>query len=116
MYGYKATPSRPNHNVFLNVMRDGDMGDMWGTAMAYGFAMCDMMYDKGLGYLIPNSLGYRPAMGGADTEAYEWFEVNSQFAWLKDLYGQDVALAQAVFALRCLDRLLDWLKDAGKDY
>lgn len=120
--------SRPNSNYVLQVMRDGDFDDPWGTAMAWAFAVAES-----LTYVaedIPSELEFRPALAGAVIESYEdatvleylGYDVNTDDDGnIVDIVRRprhDFAerLAAVQFAGRCLARYLDWCRAAGLDY
>lgn len=126
---------RPNANPILDMMRDSDWDDPWGTAIAWAFSACDVLYDADPN-AIPAGLEYRPGMGGPEVpgavedvedlswetcQVWEWLHATSVETDPIDLpYWEDAGFraraAELRFALLCLDRYLDWLKAAGKDY
>ncbi len=112
LYGgvHVGTPARPNANPVLALMRDDDMDDPWGTAMAWAFAVCDYLYHVALCDDIPDSLGYQPAATrrGAGYEEESWPEGALVEAGLDTF-----TLIQAATVL---SRYLDWCKEAGRDY
>ncbi len=112
LYGgvHVGTRGRPNANPVLALMRDDDMDDPWGTAMAWAFAVCDYLYHVALCDDIPDSLGYQPAatIRGAGFEEDGWPEGALVEAGLDTF-----TLVQAATVL---SRYLDWCKEAGRDY
>lgn len=114
LYGgvHKGTRKRPNANPVLDAMRDDDLGgDPWGTAMAWGFAVCDYLHHVALADdAIPAGLGYRPAA----TRVGEGFDDDSWPEGYLIEMGLDTYTLSV--AARCLDRYLDWCKAAGVDY
>lgn len=136
---------RPNKNYILSVMRDGDMADPWGTAMAWGFACAENL--AAIGADVPSELEYRMSIAGPCIESYEDFEVAEFLGlvrpateeetqdWLSghacaggyetdhglfivdtDRDVDDSKVAEVTFAARCLHRYIDWCRQAGKDY
>lgn len=136
-----GTLTRPNANRILAMMRDDDFSDPWGTAMSWGFAVCDVLYDADPN-MVPASLEYRPAMAGPEVPtgsaelelhrvsvedipsetAMVWQYLHQTDArYADDLpYWSDPTFEararELVFAAKCLDRYLDWCKAAGRDY
>jgi len=112
MYGgaYWGDPGRPNANPILAAMRDDDMSDPWGTAMAWAFGVCDYLHHVALCDDIPEGLGYRPAATvrgeGFDDESYP-------DATIVNMGLDNLTLIRAA---QILDRYLDWCKAAGRDY
>jgi len=113
IYGgvHRGTRLRPNANPVLDAMRDDDLGhDPWGTAMAWGFAVCDYLHHVALCDDIPAGLGYSPAA----TVRGEGFEEEGYPEQYIVEMGLDTYTL--VTAAKCLDRYLDWCKAAGRDY
>jgi hypothetical protein len=141
-----GTRLRPNSNPILDMMRDSDWDDAWGTAMGWAFAGCDVLYDADP-YMVPTGLEYRPGMGGPEvpngsgtpephriTLADLSYETVAVWCWLHNVsetdpvasdadalpYWEDPAFRERAEVLRtalvCLDRYLDWCKAAGRDY
>lgn len=103
-----------------------DDGDPWGSGMMWLGAACDLLAIIGEGHLIPESAGYRPGGLPSLDEVYwqadHWTEdggadVDSNLADLGSAYRvgritpDDLALAA-----RILDRYLDMVRAAGRDY
>lgn len=58
--------TRPNANVVLDLMRDGDVGhDPFGTAMSWAFAVAEVLHDADPN-MVPAELGYSPSIAGAE--------------------------------------------------
>ena len=88
-----------------------DGGDVWGSAMGEGFALCDWMtFELWAGDLIPESLGYTPSMCGADEEDYMWQTIVELWP-TSGLTAEDVA-----DYLVHLNALLDECRALGFDY
>ena len=47
-----------------------DSGDLYGCLMSYGFALCDYATDNGIP--VPAALEFQQALGGSDTESYDF--------------------------------------------
>lgn len=133
-----GTLTRPNSNPILDMMRDADMGDPWGTAMSWGFAVAEVLCDADPSE-VPSVLGYRPGMGGPDVpfmshdgeemayhpEHVDW-ETNQVWDYLHQshaeapIYWDDPTfegrVRELVTAALCLNRYLDWCRAAGLDY
>lgn len=129
-------------NAILAMMRDDDIAhDPWGTAMAWGFAVCDVLYDADPNE-VPAYMEYRPGLGGSEVPTsadkpevhrfalmdvpYETGQVwgylhNTDAQYADDLpYWDDPTFAGRVcelrYAARCLHRYLALCKAAGRDY
>lgn len=99
-------PKRPNANLILDAMRDGDTYDMWGLAMAWAFACNENLYYFG----EETSPHYSPSPLGACIVSYEDLEV------MRMILDKEVSIEQVKFAAKCLDRYTAWLDDAGLSY
>ena len=140
-----ARKNRPNKNHILAVMRDDDFSDVWGTAMAWGYGVGEVLYDADPN-LVPASLDYRPSLAGPEVpngyaEPHRItvkdipFETAQVWCWLHNLdesepdshpdpddlpYWEDVDFRkraeELVIAAKCLSRYIDWCKLAGHDY
>lgn len=138
-----GTRMRPNANPILDMMRDGDTADMWGLAMAWGFAICDVLFDADPNE-VPAELQYTPSMAGPEVPngrdephritlkdvpyetSHVWEYLHNFEAYVNEPdadslpYWDDPTFAGRVaelrFAGRCLHRYIDWLRAAGKDY
>ena len=86
-------------------MRLGDMYDGFGNCMSWWFALCDYM-EFDISEPTPADWGYRSAMGGADTESYEY----QTFQELKPDAGDCLAIGSF------LEKYYNLLVAAGKDY
>jgi hypothetical protein len=90
-------------------MRDDDMSDPWGTAMAWGFGVCDYLHHVALAD-VPAEMGYTPAAtargDGFDDESYP------------DAMIVEAALDTytLTMAAKILHRYIGWCKAAGRDY
>lgn len=140
------TRERPNANPILDMMRDDDMGDPWGTAISWAFSACDVLYDADPN-MVPGEVKYRPGLGGpevpngsGEVDPYRITlddlspETATVWCWLHNVspeeptssdadtlpYWSDPGFAGRAEELRtailCLSRYLDWLRDAGRDY
>lgn len=89
---------------FLYSVRSCFDGDSWGACMLAFFGLADYMHHKG--YSIPREWQFRPAMGGPDTDNY-------QFCECKRLR---LSALQCRRLGRILYRWMEILKARGKDY
>lgn len=140
-----GTLTRPNANHILNIMRDDDLSDPWGTAMAWGFAVAEVLYDADPN-MVPPELGYRPGIAGPEvpngmdepnriTLRDIPYETAAVYCWLHSIdemadpealdvntlpYWSDSSFDRRAeelrFAAKCLHRYLEWCKAAGRDY
>lgn len=98
-------------SLILDAVREGDTSDMFGLGMAWLFAICDY-----LTFVVhaptEGEWGYRPAMGGADDQAYEYRELVDMFDGV-DPADQEKMLRHAGIVL---DRLVNMCRLAGTDY
>lgn len=117
-----STNGRPNKNYILQLMRDGDMGDPWGTAMAWAFACAETL--TVLGVEIP-ALDYQPspyvrveAPENYYPESYEDMAVWEFLDAISEVWDLDqlARISEVQQACKILDRYLDWCKLAGRDY
>jgi hypothetical protein len=108
-----GTRARPNANYILAIMRDDDLSDPWGTAMAWQFAVCENL--AAMGSDVPYTVGYAAGAGGPVIESFEDFEVHA-YLMGEDTDAPEPRIAEVERAAVCLDRYLDWCKAAGKDY
>lgn len=94
---------------YLSDLWDGN--DLWGSAMAEGFALCDWLtFEAEAGAEIPAELGYRPAPGGAETDSAMWEYVCAGYD------SEAFTVADVVDYLPLLNRFLDACKAHGLDY
>lgn len=137
---------RPNRNPVLDMMRDDDMGDPWGTAMGWGFAVCEALAAAEEWHRIPADIGYRPSMAGpladpddhptsyllehygqpralTDDEQTDYLAGHTSYARATEteegvtvLDFTEDQLTELETAAKCLTRYLDWCKRAGRDY
>ena len=102
-----------NHKVSLSLaLGDSwDGGDVWGSAMAEAFALCDWLaFELDARDAIPDASGYRSSPLGADDDSYEW--ANLLEMWPDaGLTPEDVGEY-----LVLLNALLDECKSLGLDY
>jgi hypothetical protein len=93
--------------------------DPWGTGLLVAGAIADVLYvEHGE---IPESAGYRPPMMGSFTRADLTYNAVSgendlQADLLQMLDNEAVTMADLEHAMRVLDRYLDLVKLAGRDY
>lgn len=108
--------SRPNRNYILAVMRDGDMDDPWGTAMAWAFACAESL--AVLGEDVPAELEYQPSpfVKVEDPDSYEPESYEDETVWEYLQTGGQTGVRHVQFAARCLHRYIDWCRQAGRDY
>lgn len=109
-------------NPVLTLMREDDLkGDPWGTAMAWGFAVCEVLYAAG--EVVPGELDFRPSplVRVSDAVPEEWPDSDvwhllhrTEGHWVEPGYGASVAELQA--AARVLARYLDVCLAAGLGY
>ena len=137
--------SRPNKNHILAVMRDQDFTDPWGTGMAWGFAVAEVIYDADPNG-VPTSLQYQPSIAGPEVpngsaEPHRItvkdipYETAYVWCWLHGLdesdpdnhpdpedlpYFEDpdfrTRLAELVTAAKCLHLYIELCRQAGRDY
>lgn len=107
-------------NLILNLMREDDIAhDPWGTAMAWGFAVCEVLYAAG--EEVPRTLDYLPSPYVAlSTERPEefpdcvvWDALHDASAWVS---GTTISVEDVQYAGLIIGRFLDWCKLAGRDY
>lgn len=117
-----GTKVRPNSNPVLDLMRDDDMGDPWGTAMGWAFAVAGVLHAAG--EEVPASMEYQPSpyvyinpdeVPEEYPDSMVWHLLHrTPGCWVDPDYGATVAELQ--FAGRCLSRYLGWLRAAGMSY
>lgn len=80
--------ARPTRNKVVEYLRDGfDSGDMYGSTISCLFAIADRLSEIAP-ELVPAEWEFSPAMGGADTEAYDYqtiIEAMNNGATVEDL-------------------------------
>jgi hypothetical protein len=103
---------RPNKNPILDAMRDDDIAhDPWGVAMAWGFACADLLHV--MGEDVPAEVQYTPALG----LDFNVFPESTEDHRLWEMAQREIVGVEDVqFALRCLNRYIDWCKAAGRSY
>ena len=108
-----GTRARPNRNYILAIMRDDDLSDPWGTAMAWQFAVCENL--AAAGSEVPYVLGYGAGAGGPCIESFEDFEVHA-YLMGEDSEAPEERIAEVEQAGHLLRRYIDWCTAAGRDY
>lgn len=92
--------------------------DPWGSGMIVAGAICDVLYT--LDGEIPSAAGYRPAAGLRTTADLALDPVSGenelQSELLELLTTGELQLVDLEHAARVLDRYLDLVKLAGRDY
>lgn len=93
--------ARPTRNPVVEYLRDNfDFGSIYGSTLSCLFGIADYLQDYAA-ELIPADWEYTPAMGGSDTEAWEYEAITEAVAAGATI--QDVLQAGIVF--NRLDRL-----------
>ena len=88
-----------------------DSGDVWGSAMSEGFALCDWLtFRLDREDLVPDAIGYSPSICGPEDESYEWASLLETWPDA-GLTPEDVGNY-----LVLLNALLDECKALGLDY
>ena len=110
--------SRPNKNYILQLMRDDfGAGDEWGIAMSWGFACAETL--TVLGADVPLDYQPSPFVKVETPETYSPESYEDQAVWEYLGYETGLTLSRVTEvqqACKILDRYLDWLRAAGKDY
>lgn len=110
-----------NSNPVLVLMREDDIqGDPWGTAMAWAFAIAEVLHAAGED--VPQEMQYSPSPYVQTTaecpEEYPdcqvWDLLNETPGAYIDGFGATIEQIQD--AGRIIARYLDWCKDAGLSY
>lgn len=78
----------------------GPGGDRWGTAIALHFAVADLLVDWNDGGGIPSEWGYRHALGGSDTDSWD-YRVLAEDLERGELHASDLRHAGNVFSRYC---------------
>jgi hypothetical protein len=99
-------PETPNP-VIAMVAADDVEHDPWGTAMGWAFAVAENLHFRA-DAPVPDSLGYRPAMGATDIEDEDY-----QATIIAEEDYDVVVLTEAA---EMLSVFLDECKRLGKDY
>ena len=101
--------ARPTRNPILETMRDTfDGGDPWGSAVAWHFAVADVILSIDPD-AIPPFWEFQPSPFGADTEAYEYQAILEAMA-------EGATLGHLIHAGNVLARYTLLLSLAGYDY
>lgn len=104
-------------NALLKELIDNDRKyDPWGAAMATAFAVCDVLTVLGEGQEIPAEMQYRPAMGLNEETLRNPEESYQECEILTALDAEELSIDDLAYALGVIDRYLDLLKLAGRDY
>ena len=113
-----TTRLQNSSNPFLAYMADDwDSGDVWGSAMAWAFALCGLSSLTGETDGL-DGLNYRSPMGedwedqDDDTGQAQYPDVIAQQLWLDGIADA----AQLVYATRVVARLANVYALAGLDY
>lgn len=89
--------ARPTRNKVMEVLRETfDSGDMFGSTLMALFAVADVLQEDAP-ELIPDDWEYRPAMGGADTDDYNYQairELLEEDATIEDVLAAGIVLAR----------------------
>lgn len=116
-------PYRANAALYVLARGSWDPHDAWGSGMAYLIAVCDVLYLAGESHLIPAECGYSAPFG----VGYSWDDALGQTTDDGTVPWEVGALAQALDAdelhvddlaqaARILNRYLDAVRAAGRDY
>jgi hypothetical protein len=100
-------PDVPANPIIALVREDDVEHDPWGTAMAWAFAIAENLHFRA-GEPVPDSLGYRPAMGATDIEPDDF---NAQ-----TIAEEGFDSGTMTEAAEMLSAFLDECKRLGKDY
>lgn len=102
--------ARPTRNPVLETMRDTfDGGDPWGSAVAWHFAIADVITEIDPAQ-VPEAWEFQQSPFGADTEAYEYNAV------IETMRDNGAVLEDLIHAGNVLARYTHLLMLAGKDY
>lgn len=114
------------HKIIREMANEDRVTDPWGAGMMALGAVCDVLFIEG--GVIPTSAGYWPAMGLTHDAMVEHDEFTQQRTLLAGLhpeqfpgfwvegYEPDMTVDDLEYAARVLDRYLDLVKHAGRDY
>lgn len=105
--------ARPNKNLVLQYMRDDDIAtDPWGTSMAWGFAVAEVLYAAG--EEVPDELDYQPSpfVVMSSERPDEWPDAE---VW-DLLHNGEITVSELQTAGRCLHRYIELARAAGRDY
>lgn len=102
--------ARPTRNPILETMRDTfDDGDPWGSAVAWHFAIADVIAEIDREQ-VPSAWEFRQSPFGADTEAYEYEAI------IETMANDGATLEDLVHAGNVLARYTHLLSINGYDY
>lgn len=120
MTTYTATEKK-NSNPVLVLMREDDVkGDPWGTAMAWGFGIAEVLHAAG--EEVPSEMQYSPSayvrLSSERPDEYPDCDVWDLLNQTPGTYipGFGATLEQIQDAGRMISRYIDWCKAAGLDY
>lgn len=105
--------ARPNKNLILQYMRDDDIaGDPWGTGMAWGFAIAEVLH--GADEDVPDELEFVPSpfVAVSDERPEEWPDVE---VW-DLLHNGEITVSDLQTAGKCLHLYIELARQAGRDY
>jgi hypothetical protein len=100
-------PEVPANPIIALVREDDVEHDPWGTAMGWAFAVAENLHFRA-GETVPDSLGYRPAMGATDIEPDDF---NAQ-----TIAEEGFDSGTMTEAAEILSVFLDECKRLGRDY
>lgn len=88
-----------------------DGGDVWGSALAEGFVLCDWLtFELGRRDLVPGEMHYVPALAGPDDESYEYDLVREMWP------GSELTPEDVGEYLRLLGKTMDVCTALGLNY
>lgn len=93
-------------------MRDDDFSDPWGTAMAWGFGVAEVLYSAGED--VPTEMEYVPSPFVTLSNECPAEYPDAEVWGLLD--RGEMSIEDVQFAGRCIARYIDWCKAAGLDY
>lgn len=105
----RRTHGTPGYNVIMGEIRMGDFDDPWGTAMAWLFALAEVLYVEG-DEIMPD---FRPAPSIKDREDLEGWETEAILYHL-DSGACDFDDLREAFTI--MSRFGQWCRIAGRDY
>lgn len=107
-----------NKNPILTVLRETfDSGDAYGSNLMFLFALCDIAIDYGIP--IPGELEFRQALGGSDTDAYEYQAIEGLLKEGEYIYApltHQEFRKHVAHALKVCGRYDSLLRMAGENY
>lgn len=106
-------------NPVLTLMREDDIShDPWGTAMAWAFAVAEVLYAAGED--VPDEMGFSPSpfVQYSNRAPEEWpdAEVWHLLNGVPAYWVRAATVADIQFAGRVLARYLAWCRAAGRAY